>query len=144
MADENKSLAQANSSDVQQTPKAQEPAKNPEPIKKEEPKHNNVAPAEVKKPLVPPVPEKQSRYQTEPSKRQRKIRLYKIKNLFKRLHPGTVRAKLNHYWFEYSRVLHLARKPTRSEYKELAIMVAIGTSIIGAIGFVVQLIIQYI
>ncbi len=144
MADENKSLAEANSTDAQQTPKTQEPVKSPEPVKREEQKPNNAEHVEVKKPLITPPLEKQSRYQTEPPKRQRKIRLYKIKNLFKRLHPGNVKVKLNHYWFEYSRVLHLARKPTRSEYKELAIMVAIGTSIIGAIGFVVQMIIQYV
>ncbi len=55
-----------------------------------------------------------------------------------------ISAKLNHYWTEYARVLHLARKPTRSEYRELAIMVIIGTAIIGSIGFVVQLAFQFI
>ncbi len=62
----------------------------------------------------------------------------------KSIRASAIKAKLNHYIFEYKRVLSLARKPTKSEYKELAIMVAVGTGIIGGIGFVVQLIIQFI
>lgn len=57
---------------------------------------------------------------------------------------GGIKSKLGHYWFEYSRVINLARKPTRKEYRELAIMVIVGTLIIGGIGFVVQLAIQFI
>jgi protein translocase SEC61 complex gamma subunit, archaeal and eukaryotic len=55
-----------------------------------------------------------------------------------------IKAKLEHYRFEYGRILHLARKPTKQEFKELSIMVIIGTFIIGVLGFIIQMIIQVI
>ena len=58
--------------------------------------------------------------------------------------PHHLKEKIAHYWTEYSRVLRLSRKPTRVEYRELAIMVVVGTAIIGAIGFVMQMIMQFI
>ncbi len=76
-------------------------------------------------------------------KRPRRHYFSIFKNSVTKLHPVNVKARLTHYKFEYSRVLHLTRKPTKQEYKELAIMVVIGTFIIGAIGFVVQMAIQY-
>ncbi len=60
------------------------------------------------------------------------------------LSPKRINLMLNHYWSEYRRVLLLTRKPTKQEYKELSIMVAIGTLIVGAIGFAIQLLIQFL
>ncbi|MDP8012780.1 MAG: protein translocase SEC61 complex subunit gamma [Nanoarchaeota archaeon] len=60
------------------------------------------------------------------------------------LSPKRIHLMLNHYWSEYRRVLLLTRKPTKQEYKELSIMVAIGTLIVGAIGFAIQLLIQFL
>ncbi|EFD92807.1 MAG: protein translocase SEC61 complex, gamma subunit [Candidatus Parvarchaeum acidophilus ARMAN-5] len=77
-------------------------------------------------------------------KKKRRFHLYHIKNAVKKAHPLNIKAKLEHYKFEYSRILHLARKPTKQEFKELSIMVIIGTFIIGAIGFIIQMIIQFI
>jgi protein translocase SEC61 complex gamma subunit len=70
--------------------------------------------------------------------------LSKIVRKITSFRPHHVKEKIAHYWTEYSRVLRLSRKPTRTEYRELAIMVIVGTAIIGAIGFVVQIIMQFI
>ena len=80
----------------------------------------------------------------KPKVKKRRFHLYHVKNAFKKAHPYHIKAKLEHYRFEYSRILHLARKPTKQEFKELSIMVVIGTFIIGLLGFVIQMIIQYI
>ncbi len=79
-----------------------------------------------------------------PASKHRSLHLHKIISKITFLHPLNIKNKLNHYRIEYGRVLHLTRKPTRTEYKELAIMVAVGTLIIGVIGFIVQMIIQFI
>ncbi len=76
--------------------------------------------------------------------KKRRFHLYHVKNALKKAHPMNIKAKLGHYRFEYSRILHLARKPTKQEFKELSIMVIIGTFIIGTLGFIIQMIIQYI
>ncbi len=60
------------------------------------------------------------------------------------LSPKKIHLMLNHYWSEYRRVLLLTRKPTKQEYKELSIMVIIGTLIVGVIGFAIQLLIQFL
>lgn len=107
---------------------------------------------EAKRPAEQTPLEKHASIQKSPElRKQERIQGKKKRMLFKRLFsktgvvkPSSLKAKLNHYWFEYSRVLHLTRKPTRQEYKELAIMVVIGTLIIGGIGFVVQVFFQYI
>ncbi|MCL4372755.1 protein translocase SEC61 complex subunit gamma [Candidatus Parvarchaeota archaeon] len=76
--------------------------------------------------------------------KKRRFHLYHVKNAIKKAHPMNIKAKLEHYRFEYSRILHLARKPTKQEFKELSIMVVIGTFIIGVLGFIIQMIIQVI
>jgi protein transport protein SEC61 subunit gamma-like protein len=80
----------------------------------------------------------------KPKVKKRRFHLYHIKNAVKKAHPMNIKAKLEHYRFEYSRILHLARKPTKQEFKELSIMVVIGTFIIGVLGFIIQMIIQVI
>lgn len=77
-----------------------------------------------------------------PHKSSHKFR--KFVNAVKAFKLKHIKEKLNHYWFEYSRVVHLTRRPTRSEYRELAIFVLVGTAIIGGIGFVVQIALQFI
>ncbi len=79
-----------------------------------------------------------------PQKQGKGSRFAKFITKLKSFRFGGIKSKLDHYWFEYSRVIHLARKPTRKEYRELAIMVIVGTLIIGGIGFIVQMIIQFI
>ena len=73
-----------------------------------------------------------------------KHKLIDLKNKIKGFSLTAIKNKLGHYKYEYSRVLHLARKPTKSEYRELAIMVLVGTGIIGGIGFLIQLLLQFI
>lgn len=80
----------------------------------------------------------------KPKVKKKRFHLYHVKNLLKKAHPLNIKAKLEHYRFEYSRILHLARKPTKQEFKELSIMVIIGTFIIGILGFIIQMIIQVI
>lgn len=79
---------------------------------------------------------------------RRKVNIFKfgrkIKHALRFVHPGFISIKLKYYYSEYRRILMLSRKPTPKEYKELTIMVAIGTLIVGVIGFAVQLIIQFI
>lgn len=77
------------------------------------------------------------------STKRRRFHFYHIKNVIKKAHPLNIKAKLEHYKFEYSRILHLARKPTKQEFKELSIMVIVGTFIIGILGFIIQMIIQF-
>lgn len=167
--DEKKSLADANISDVKdETPAVPEAEKKeeqqPEPAKEEpvqqtenqnevkeqesQPHHDTEEqkPEEKKEPEKPPQQVKETakpRFNV-PRREHKKINLRKTASKLKILHPLHIKRKLQHYRVEYSRVLHLARKPTKTEYRELAIMVAVGTSIIGAIGFVVQTIIQFI
>ncbi len=85
-----------------------------------------------------------SRKEEKPQVKKRRFHLYHIKNAIKKAHPMNIKAKLEHYKFEYSRIIHLARKPTKQEFKELSIMVIIGTFIIGILGFIIQMIIQVI
>ena len=149
-----KSLAEANVHDTSKvdTPSANERKKSAgagEQIKQDQkPQVSDVKNQEQQKvqkaeatglPAKTPELRKQEKIQ---SKKKRSIkRLFSKVGLAK---PSSLKAKLDHYWFEYSRVLHLTRKPTRQEYKELAIMVIIGTLLIGGIGFVVQVFFQYI
>ncbi len=88
------------------------------------------------------VIQEKSEAHVAPQKQKKGSKFAKLITKLKAFRFGGIKSKLDHYWFEYSRVLHLARKPTRKEYRELAIMVIVGTLIIGGIGFVVQLIIQ--
>ncbi len=143
MVEDTKSLAEANKQETKDSIQSSDAGKAVE-EKKQEQKPAEQAPVQAERKQSQPQPAETRQLPPPFQRKQRKLRLYKVKNLFKKLHPVTVKSKLHYYWFEYSRVLHLARKPTRSEYKELAIMVTLGTIIIGAIGFVVQLIIQYI
>lgn len=137
--DENKSLADANSG-ADQDKKAQESSQIDT---------AGTASSSIK-PQQPAASEEKTRDKNQnghiegKQKHKRRFHLYHIKNTVKKAHPLHIKAKLEHYRFEYSRILHLARKPTRQEFKELAIMVIIGTSIIGLIGFVIQMIIQFI
>ncbi len=78
------------------------------------------------------------------SRRSSSHNFRKLVNSLKALSLQNIKSKLGHYWFEYSRVIHLTRRPTRSEYRELAIMVLVGTAIIGGIGFIVQLALQFV
>lgn len=85
----------------------------------------------------------------EAKSKVKRFNLQKRFNMFKRyllthLSLSHIKERINHYIFEYKRVLMLSRKPTRQEYKELTIMVTIGTLIVGIIGFVIQLLIQFI
>ncbi len=68
----------------------------------------------------------------------------KIRSVLKFISPKFISSKLKYYYSEYKRILLLSRKPTSKEFKELTIMVTIGTLIVGVIGFFVQLIIQFI
>jgi protein translocase SEC61 complex gamma subunit len=137
--DEKKSLADANIQQEHILPQA-------EPVEEKHAETKAVEPV-MKEPSERKIDVKPPEHKTEEHPRhvkRRRISISKIASKAKILHPLHVKQKLSHYRVEYSRVLHLARKPTRSEYKELAIMVAIGTSIIGVIGFIVQMIIQFI
>ncbi|MCW1294092.1 MAG: protein translocase SEC61 complex subunit gamma [Candidatus Parvarchaeota archaeon] len=68
----------------------------------------------------------------------------RVKHVLGFISPGFISSKLKYYYSEYRRILLLSRKPTSKEYKELTIMVVIGTLVVGMIGFVIQLIIQFI
>ncbi len=68
----------------------------------------------------------------------------RIKSALKYLSPKFISSKLKYYYSEYKRILLLSRKPTSKEFKELTIMVSIGTLIVGVIGFLIQLMIQFI
>ncbi|MGC8516514.1 MAG: protein translocase SEC61 complex subunit gamma [Candidatus Acidifodinimicrobium sp.] len=68
----------------------------------------------------------------------------KMRSALRFISPKFISSKLKYYYSEYKRILLLSRKPTPKEFKELTIMVAIGTLIVGVIGFFVQLIIQFI
>lgn len=154
--DENKSLADANlgNSDKQQevTKSDIKPTENIEHAEKTIEQQNsnatkNVAQNEQKKNPAEAVVQNNSNSSHKEEKiniKKRRFHLYHIKNAIKKAHPLNIKAKLEHYRFEYSRILHLARKPTKQEFKELSIMVIIGTFIIGVLGFIIQMIIQVI
>ena len=154
--DENKSLADANlgNSDKQQEAIKSDtkPAENVEHTGKTIEQQNSNTTKEVnqnteqKKPAEAVVQNNvSSSYKEEkPKIKKRRFHLYHVKNAIKKAHPMNIKAKLEHYRFEYSRILHLARKPTKQEFKELSIMVIIGTFIIGVLGFIIQMIIQVI
>ncbi|MCL4398435.1 MAG: protein translocase SEC61 complex subunit gamma [Candidatus Parvarchaeota archaeon] len=158
--DENRSLADANlsNSDKQQEAVKSDakPAENVEHTEKTvEQANSNTAKsnaqntaqnADQKKPAETVVQSNvnNSRKEEKSKVKKRRFHLYHIKNAIKKVHPMNIKAKLEHYRFEYSRILHLARKPTRQEFKELSIMVIIGTFIIGILGFIIQMIIQVI
>ncbi len=79
----------------------------------------------------------------------RKLSISKKLNILKRylkyhFSISHIQERITHYISEYRRVMMLTRKPTKQEYKELAVMVTLGTLIIGGIGFIIQLIIQFI
>ncbi|MCL5009845.1 MAG: protein translocase SEC61 complex subunit gamma [Candidatus Parvarchaeota archaeon] len=135
--DEKKSLADANIGREENAPTASE-----------QPKENKVQQpvnAENQAQKQAEQPAKEHVKHEEPFKRERRrLHLTRTLSKVKLLHPLNIKRKVSHYIVEYSRVLHLARKPTKTEYKELAIMVIVGTSIIGVIGFIVQMIIQFI
>jgi protein translocase SEC61 complex gamma subunit len=149
--DEGKSLADANKPAEQKNDEKKE-------VSQQKEKHTAEAIVKEKKvEVAEPVkeePKKQEkieqpqRYeQIRPQANAIKKRKHTIQKAFRRLKTfnlSSIKTKLGHYWTEYTRVLHLARKPTRSEYRELAIMVAVGTAIIGGIGFLVQLGLQFI
>ena len=154
--DENKSLADANlgNSDKQQETirndiKPQENVEHTENTVKQQDFNVNKnlnQNTEQKKPAETAVQSNvNSSHKEESTKvKKRRFHLYHIKNAIKKAHPVNIKAKLEHYKFEYSRILHLARKPTKQEFKELSIMVIIGTFIIGVLGFIIQMIIQVI
>ncbi len=135
-----RSLADANTGNTAHSEKHEVP-KQPEAVQQPVNKQQEPVRPTAEKPQAQ-VQKPQPQQQAKPQK-PKKHYGSKLKNLLKKLHPIHIKAKLSHYRFEYGRVLHLTRKPTRDEYKELAIMVVVGTFIIGAIGFVVQMIIQY-
>ncbi|MCL4397164.1 protein translocase SEC61 complex subunit gamma [Candidatus Parvarchaeota archaeon] len=154
--DENKSLADANLSDSnkqQETVKSDaKPAENAGSTEKAVQQTNsnanqsNTQNVDQKKPAETVVQSNpnSSRKEEKPKVKKRRFHLYHVKNAIKKAHPLNIKAKLEHYRFEYSRILHLARKPTKQEFKELSIMVIIGTFIIGVLGFIIQMIIQVI
>ncbi len=154
--DENKSLADANlgNSDKQQEAIKSDtkPAENIEHTEKTIEQQNTNATKNVnqgteqKKPAEAVVQSNvnSSHKEEKPKVKKRRFHLYHVKNAIKKAHPMNIKAKLEHYRFEYSRILHLARKPTKQEFKELSIMVIIGTFIIGVLGFIIQMIIQVI
>ncbi len=139
--DENKSLGDANLSGENRESQPQDQAKtgtdntasqSAQPVKNEVSQEQKP----VQKPIITPNPSKTN-------VKKRRFHLYHIKNAIKKAHPLNIKAKLEHYRFEYSRILHLARKPTKQEFKELSIMVIVGTFIIGILGFIIQMIIQF-
>ena len=137
--DERRSLGDINKSDLPEK-KEGKPEERREVVqpKAEEPRHEEKAePVHHEHKTAEPS----HSHKPEIKKQRRKLHLF---SKLKRAHPGALKAKINHYIFEYKRVLSLARKPTKSEYKELAIMVAVGTTIIGVIGFLIQMAIQFI
>ncbi|MCW1295195.1 MAG: protein translocase SEC61 complex subunit gamma [Candidatus Parvarchaeota archaeon] len=158
--DENKSLADANLNDSdkqQETVKSDanpaENVQNNEKTVQPVTPNNNQSNAQnlgqnnnQKKPAETVVQSNvnNSRKEEKQQVKKRRFHLYHVKNAIKKAHPMNIKAKLEHYRFEYSRILHLARKPTKQEFKELSIMVIIGTFIIGVLGFIIQMIIQVI
>ena len=104
-------------------------------------------PVETKTAQVKAEVKKESKPENKETKKPRTNPFAKFNRLFSKLSvlsPGNLKRKVNSWILEANRVLKLSRKPTEQEYKELAIMVAVGTAVIGAIGFVIQLIIQVI
>lgn len=142
--DENKSLADANSgiqndtqANANKEPAAQSGSTDKAGVQQAPASENKQEVKQIQKPAV-------VHSDTKPQVKKRRFHLYHIKNAVKKAHPYNIKTKLEHYRFEYSRILHLARKPTRQEFKELSIMVIVGTFIIGLLGFVIQMIIQVI
>ncbi|EEZ92937.1 MAG: protein translocase SEC61 complex, gamma subunit [Candidatus Parvarchaeum acidiphilum ARMAN-4] len=149
--DENKSLADANSGNLNENDKASNTV-NPvvNPITEEKPKEQALESKDTQtsqkaavQSTVTSSSNENHKYE-KPKVKKKRFHLYHVKNLLKKAHPLNIKAKLEHYRFEYSRILHLARKPTKQEFKELSIMVIIGTFIIGILGFIIQMIIQVI
>lgn len=54
--------------------------------------------------------------------------------------PFKLKAKLN----EYRRVFKITKKPTMEEFKTISKVAGIGTIIIGMIGFIIYMVIQYL
>lgn len=158
--DENKSLADANLNDSdkqQETVKsdagsADNAEHNEKTVQPVTPNNNQMSAQNTaqnnnqKKPAETVVQSNvnNNRREEKPQVKKRRFHLYHVKNALKKAHPMNIKAKLEHYRFEYSRIIHLARKPTKQEFKELSIMVIIGTFIIGVLGFIIQMIIQVI
>jgi len=51
-------------------------------------------------------------------------------------------SRLKRYWKETVRVIRITKKPNREEYKNVVKVTALGIAIIGAIGFIIFLIVQ--
>ncbi len=51
-------------------------------------------------------------------------------------------SRLRRYWKETVRVIRITKKPNREEYKNVVKVTALGIAIIGAIGFIIFLIVQ--
>lgn len=64
-----------------------------------------------------------------------KIKLPKLSEL-----PLKLKLKLN----EYKRVFKITKKPSMEEFKTISKVAGIGTIIIGMIGFIIYMVIQYI
>ncbi len=141
--DENKSLADANNGLKKPVDNSQ-PAVNANKQESNQSAVKNETQQTVKSEVKVQTATSYERKDDKPQVKKRRFHLYHIKNAVKKAHPSNIKAKLEHYRFEYSRILHLARKPTKQEFKELSIMVIVGTSIIGVLGFLIQMIIQFL
>jgi len=51
-------------------------------------------------------------------------------------------SRLKRYWKETVRVIRITKKPNKEEYKNVVKVTALGIAVIGAIGFVIFLIVQ--
>jgi len=59
-------------------------------------------------------------------------------------HKSGIFYKLKRFWHECRRVLKVTRKPTKEEFKLIVKVSGVGILIIGAIGFIIQMIKQLI
>ncbi|RLE41451.1 protein translocase SEC61 complex subunit gamma [Candidatus Woesearchaeota archaeon] len=59
-------------------------------------------------------------------------------------HKQGIFYKLKRFWHECRRVLKVTRKPTKEEFKLIVKVSGVGILIIGAIGFIIQMIKQLI
>ncbi len=135
---EDKDNPQVNANEQPQQPAQDQQKQTPESTTKETTVQQHQPPtmqAEVKD---------EHKQKTEPNNNGHGIKFNNPFSRLKLLKIANLRSKLGYIFFEYKRVLSLARKPTRREYRELAIMVIVGTFIIGGIGFLVQMLIQFI
>ena len=55
-----------------------------------------------------------------------------------------IKSRLSGEYYKYLRVWRLLRKPTMSEFKTISKVTAIGLLIIGALGFLIQLVMTFI